>query len=86
MNTDVTKAIMSRFYQGLDSLIETKTIRGVNTYCRLYNIDRRNLLAQRKDLDRGWFQVGWLQPMIREYGISARWLLTGFGKMYDREK
>lgn len=86
MTTDVSKAIMERFYQSLDSLIETGAIRGVNTYCRLYDIDRRNLIAQRKDLNRGWFQVSWLQPMVREFGVSARWLLTGYGKMYDREK
>lgn len=77
---------MERFYQALDELIATKTIRGVNTYCRLYDIDRRNLQAQRKDLNRGWFQVSWLQPMVREFGVSARWLLTGYGKMFDREK
>lgn len=86
MNTPVTKEIMSRFYQCLDELILRQDIRGVNTYCRLYDIDRRNLIAQRKDLDRGWFQVSWLQPMVREYGVSARWLLTGFGKMFDREQ
>jgi hypothetical protein len=86
MNTDITKQIMERFYQALDELIATKTIRGVNTYCRLYDIDRRNLQAQRKDLNRGWFQVSWLQPMVREFGVSARWLLTGYGKMFDREK
>lgn len=86
MNTEVTKQIMERFYQCLDELIETKTIRGVNTYCRLYDIDRRNLIAQRKDLNRGWFQVSWLQPMVRVFGVSARWLLTGYGKMFDRER
>ena len=86
MNTEVSKQIMARFYQCLDELIATNTIRGVNTYCRLYDIDRRNFLAQRKDLNRGWFQVSWLQPMVREFGVSARWLLTGYGKMFDRER
>ena len=85
MNTTVSKQIMERFYSALDAIIESKKIRGVNTYCRLYDIDRRNFIAQRKDLDRGWFQVSWLQPMVREYGVSARWLLTGFGRMFDKE-
>lgn len=83
MNTPVSKQIMERFYIALDAIIELKKIRGVNTYCRLYEIDRRNFIAQRKDLDRGWFQVSWLQPMVKEYGISAKWLLTGYGKMFD---
>lgn len=85
MNTIVSKQIMERFYSALDAIIESKRIRGVNTYCRLYEIDRRNFIAQRKDLDRGWFQISWLQPMVREYGVSARWLLTGFGRMFDKE-
>lgn len=85
MNTAVSKQIMERFYSALDAIIESKKIRGVNTYCRLYDIDRRNFIAQRKDLDRGWFQVSWLQPMVREYGVSAKWLLTGFGRMFDKE-
>lgn len=85
MNTTVSKQIMERFYSALDAIIESKKIRGVNTYCRLYEIDRRNFISQRKDLDRGWFQVSWLQPMVREYGVSARWLLTGFGRMFDKE-
>lgn len=86
MNTSVSKQIMQRFYDALDAIIAMKKIRGVNTYCRLNDIDRRNFLAQKKDLDRGWFQVSWLQPMVREYGVSARWLLTGFGKMFDENE
>lgn len=77
---------MERFYYALDAIIESKKIRGVNTYCRLYEIDRRNFIAQRMDLDRGWFQVSWLQPMVKEYGVSARWLLTGLGRMFDKEQ
>lgn len=86
MNTPVSKQIMQRFYDALDAIIARKKIRGVNTYCRLNEIDRRNFLAQKKDLDRGWFQVSWLQPMVREYGVSARWLLTGFGKMFEENQ
>lgn len=86
MNTPVSKQIIQRFYDALDAIIAMKKIRGVNTYCSLNDIDRRNFLAQKKDLDRGWFQVSWLQPMVREYGVSARWLLTGFGKMFDENE
>lgn len=86
MNTQVSKQIMQRFYDALDAIIAMKKIRGVNTYCRLNEIDRRNFLAQKKDLDRGWFQVSWLQPMVRECGVSARWLLTGFGKMFEENQ
>ena len=67
MNTAVSKKIMERFYIALDAIIAMNKIRGVNTYCRLYEIDRRNFIAQKKDLERGWFQLSWLQPMVNEY-------------------
>lgn len=58
---------MERFYSALDAIIAMKKIRGVNTYCRLNNIDRRNFIAQRKDLERGWFNylgyILWLRIM-----------------------
>lgn len=85
MNTQVSQQIIQRFFVALDAIIALQIIRGVNTYCRLYEIDRRNLLAQRKDLNRGWFQVSWLQPMVTQYGISSKWLLTGSGRMFEKD-
>lgn len=83
MNTPGSQEIMTRFYSALEALIALKKIRGVNTYCRLNNIDRRNLNAQKRDLDRSIFQLSWLQPMILDYGVNARWLITGEGRMFD---
>ena len=74
--------ILSRFYQAMDDLIAKRIIRGVNTYCGLYGIDRRNLTKQREDLSRSIFDVSWMVPMVSVYNISATWLLTGKGEMY----
>ncbi len=83
MNTPGSQEIMTRFYSALEALIALKKIRGVNTYCRRNNIDRRNLNAQKKDLDRSIFQLSWLQPLVLDYGVNARWLITGEGRMFD---
>ena len=82
MNTPGSQHIMERFYSALDAIIAMEKIKGVATYCRLYDIDRRNFIAQRKDLSRGWFQLSWLQPMILYYKVNAEWLLTGHGRMF----
>lgn len=84
-NTPTTKHIMERFYSALDAIIARGDIRGVNTYCRLYDIDRRNFIAQRKDPERGWFQASWLYPMVSNYGVSAEWLITGSGRMFKSQ-
>lgn len=77
----MTLDVMQRFFQALDSLIEDKTIRGLQTYCRLYGIDKRHLYAQKKDIGRGYFEVYWLMPLIQEYKVSSDWLLFGKGRM-----
>lgn len=76
-----TLGVIARFFQALDVLLENGTLRGYQTYCRLYGIDRRHLHAQRLDNGRGYFEVYWLMPMIERYGVSAEWLLFGKGKM-----
>ena len=85
-NSPVGSLVIIAVVIALDAIIAMKKIRGVNTYCRLNNIDRRNFIAQRKDLERGWFQLSWLYPMVKEYGVSAKWLLTGFGRMFEEQK
>lgn len=85
MNTPETKQVIMRFYTALDTLKAMGKIRGINTYCTAYNIDRRNLYAQRKDLERSWFQVSWLCPMVKDFGVSSKWLLTGLGNMFNEK-
>ncbi|MBQ0160003.1 MAG: hypothetical protein KBT28_05185 [Bacteroidales bacterium] len=82
MTTDIDRQVQKRFYEALDNLIERKIIRGIQTYCRLHNIDKRNLYAQRKRTDVTIMHFDWLLPMVTEYGISSYWLLTGIGEMY----
>lgn len=77
-----TIAIITRFYVALDMIIAQKKIRGIKTYCSEYNIDRRHLYAQREDKNKGFFEVYWLIPLIKDFGVSSEWLLLGRGGMF----
>jgi len=45
-------------------------------------IEPPHFYTQRKNRDRGYFEVGWLVPLIKDCGVSARWLMTGVGTMF----
>lgn len=82
--TDDTIAIISRFFAAIDALIAMKKFRGKATYCRMYGIDRANFNAQKKDYNKGFFQVSWLVPLIKDFNISSDWILIGKGEMFRK--
>ncbi|MDD4190392.1 MAG: hypothetical protein PHI28_03625 [Mangrovibacterium sp.] len=79
-----TVSVILRFYEAIDAIITRGDIRGIKTYCDLYNIDRRNFYAQKKNIDskRLRFQISWMVPVVRDFKVNATWLLTGKGKMF----
>lgn len=81
INIEITK----RFYEAIKMLIESKSIRGRQTYCTLANIDKRNFYKQEKNLDLNIMQLYWLVPMVKELNINAQWLLTGKGNMFNKD-
>lgn len=82
MHTQIDQQVVGRFFEALDALKERQDIRGINSYCIRYGIDKRNLYKQRKEPQVQIMHFDWLQPMVTEYGISSLWLLTGLGKMF----
>ena len=80
--TDETKAIMLRFFEAVDMIIAQKKIRGIQTYCNLTGIDRRHYYGQKKEISRGWFQMSWMLPLIKEFNVSSDWLLLGKRGMF----
>ena len=80
--SDETLAIMQRYYKAFDAAKENKLIKSVSSFCAENNIDKRHFYAQRADLGKGYFEVSWLLPLIRDCGVSANWLLTGKGIMF----
>jgi hypothetical protein len=77
-----TLECQKRFFEALHLLSESKSLPGgLAGYCETFCIDRRHLYAQKKDNGRGYFEIAWVTPLIRYYGISANWLLLGKGKI-----
>lgn len=81
----INTAIKERFYTVIRELLAMGVLRGRQTYCRLYGIDKRNFYAQEADLTLLRIQLYWLVPLVHEYGVSAKWLLTGEGYMFEIE-
>lgn len=85
MQSPDSQAIVGRFFEALYRLIAMKRIRGKQTFTRRYDINRWNLLTLEKDHARDIFQPAWLMYLVRDYGVSPMWLLTGHGDFLIRK-
>lgn len=83
MQTTDSQRIVRRFFEALQRLKDDRRIRGKQTFTRAHNINRWNMLTLEKDNSRDIFQAAWLAYLVNDYGVSARWLLTGQGDFYD---
>ena len=85
MQTQDSQAVVRRFFEALDAVVKEKNdLRGRATFCRKYEINRRNLYQLEQDPSRDIFQAAWLTYLVRDYGVSAQWLLTGDGPMMKK--
>ena len=75
-------AITERFFQAIELLKMQRKIRGLQTYTREYNINRWNLVSTRNKPDRSVLKLEYLVPLVRDFGVSAEWLLTGRGAIF----
>ena len=75
--------IVGRFFEALTWLKETRRIRGLQTFARSCGVDRRSLRRLQAMPEKYSLKVGWVVHLVRDYGISAAWLLTGEGPMHD---
>ena len=86
MQTPDSQAIVRRFFEALYRLKDDRKIRGKQTFTRKYGINRWNLNTLEKEPERDIFQVSWLSYLVRDFGVSPLWLLTGVGDFYQTEK
>lgn len=80
--TMTNEAITARFFEALDALKVTGQMRGTGTFARRYGINRRNLYTLRRRPSSGIFKPVWLAYLVADYGVDARWLLTGEGGVF----
>lgn len=76
--TDIT----NRFFEALEAIKEQKRIRGLNTFIRKYGLNYRNFVICHRNRSR--IKQEFLTYLVRDYDVSAKWLLTGKGKMFTK--
>lgn len=86
MQTNDSQQVTRRFFEALYALKAQKVIRGKQTFTNRYGINRWNMNTQEKEPSRDIFQAAWLTYLVRDYGISPRWLLTGEGDMFTQHR
>jgi hypothetical protein len=86
MNSDESIKVILRFYETVEKLIETRQIRGKQTFTSKYGINRRNFNFVEKNPHSNMFQIAWLGHLIRDYNVSSEWLMTGEGQMFNKNE
>lgn len=82
MQSPDSQEISKRFFKALQYLKEEKLIRGKQTFTTKYGINQGNFYQFEKDISKDIFQAAWLTYLVRDYNISAHWLLTGEGTVF----
>lgn len=74
-------AVTKRFFEAIDMLKAQKTIRGLQTFTTAYGINRWNLNTVKAQPEVSVLKPEWIVYLVRDYNISAEWILTGKGGM-----
>ncbi|MDR0864970.1 MAG: Bro-N domain-containing protein [Candidatus Symbiothrix sp.] len=77
--------IAERFFMVVDMLVAVKTIRGKQTFTTKYQINNRNFGRSREFPESKIFQPVWISYLMEDYGISGEWIMTGKGRMFEKD-
>ena len=75
-------AVTNRFFEAIDMLKAQKKIRGLQTFTRQYGINRWNLNTVKLNPDKSVLKPEWIVYLVRDFKISAEWILLGRGGMF----
>jgi hypothetical protein len=84
-----TKEAQKRFFVAFNDLISRKKIEGLTQFCREYNLHKpkyvrlRQAYMESKATDYRHVDMDAFIFIVRDYDVSAEWLLTGRGDMYE---
>lgn len=76
-------AITKRFFLALDTLQMQRKIRGLKTITDKYGLNYWNMSTLRNEPEKRFLKPECLAFLVRDYGISADWLLCGVGQMFQ---
>lgn len=78
-----TREIIQRYFVAVDECKKNHRIKSARDFCLNNGITPSSFYFQKANTNRGYFEVGWLVPLIRDCGISSTWLLFGVGSMFN---
>ena len=83
--------IQRRFFEALDLLIAQGRLKGIKTFCDEHGLNRTKYSNRRNALASGssaspykLIDIEALTYLVKDYGISAEWLLMGKGEVIKR--
>lgn len=85
MQSEASKEVVNRFFETLDHMVEAGKLSSLFAFCRDHKINRWNFNTLKKEHERDIMQLEWLTILVKKYGVSADYLLTGEGKRYSKE-
>lgn len=83
MQDEKSQQINKRFFEAYDYLTEIGKIKNPFRFCKEHEIHRSSFIRLRNEPERE-FQLRFLTILVEEFGISAKWLLTGEGAMTSK--
>lgn len=77
-------AITNRFFESINMLKEQKKIRGLQTITQKYELNYWNISTLKKEPHKRILKPEYLMYLVRDYDVSANWLLLGIGDMFNK--
>lgn len=78
-------AITERFFTAVALLVKSGRIKGLKTITTKFGLERRNILKAKAHPECTVVKPELLALLVREYGVSAEWLLMGEGPVFKDE-